>query len=77
MVLRYKCEHMRSLYYFIESVNPDCKFTAKFCKNWKSFKNDDCERCRNGCQNIGYNLSHDADGEYYLRTGSKYPYWDN
>ncbi|CAC5375489.1 Phospholipase A1 member A,Endothelial lipase,Pancreatic lipase-related protein 2,Inactive pancreatic lipase-related protein 1,Pancreatic triacylglycerol lipase,Putative endothelial lipase [Mytilus coruscus] len=72
----YSCAHMRALYYFIESVNPDCKFTSELCQSWDDFKDGNCESCGSGCQEMGYNLAYNADGEYYLRTGQKYPYCD-
>ncbi|XP_063401427.1 inactive pancreatic lipase-related protein 1-like [Mytilus trossulus] len=72
----YSCAHMRALYYFIESVNPNCKFTSNICKNWDDFKDGNCESCESGCQKMGYNLAYNANGKYYLRTGSDSPYCD-
>ncbi|XP_052067289.1 lipase member H-like [Mytilus californianus] len=73
----YSCAHMKAIYYFIESVNPDCKFSSQLCQNWKNFKDGNGENGGSGHKEMGYNLAYDAYGKYYLRTGRKYPYCDN
>ncbi|XP_045158618.1 inactive pancreatic lipase-related protein 1-like [Mercenaria mercenaria] len=66
------CSHERSYYYFTESINSPCPFTAFVCPSADDFHKGHCVRCRNnGCSSMGYHADKfDARGKLYLETES-------
>ncbi|CAC5375490.1 PNLIPRP1 [Mytilus coruscus] len=70
----YSCGHMRSIYYFIESINTNCHFTSHPCDSEDDFKNSLCTGCGIGCQEMGYHVSRNVRGTFYLKTSPNYPY---
>ncbi|XP_052067286.1 inactive pancreatic lipase-related protein 1-like [Mytilus californianus] len=64
----YSCGHMRSVYYFIESINTNCHFSSHPCDSEDDYKNLLCTGCGIGCQEMGYHISRNARGTFYLKT---------
>ena len=64
------CSHERSYYYFIESINSSCPFTAYPCTSADEFHAGHCLQCHgNGCSQMGYNADKfTARGSLYLET---------
>ncbi|XP_063399722.1 pancreatic lipase-related protein 2-like [Mytilus trossulus] len=70
----YSCGHMRSVYYFIESIDTKCHFTSHPCDSQDDYKHSLCTGCGSGCLEMGYHISTSARGTFYLKTSPNYPY---
>ncbi|KAH3734030.1 hypothetical protein DPMN_040469 [Dreissena polymorpha] len=67
------CSHERSYYYFTESINSQCPFTAWKCATLGEFDQGHCVKCTDdSCARMGYHAdpSKGLRGNFYLNTES-------
>ncbi|GBP69380.1 Pancreatic lipase-related protein 2 [Eumeta japonica] len=65
------CSHSRAWLYYSESVvNPEA-FPAVRCDSWDDFKN---EKCGDEIKYMGYPVTSDTRGKFYLQSGEDSPY---
>ncbi|XP_039296077.1 pancreatic triacylglycerol lipase [Nilaparvata lugens] len=59
------CDHVRSLQFFNESVNTQCKFIAIECDTWENFIAGECFECSENriCASMGMNSFHTVQRE--------------
>ncbi|XP_050561847.1 pancreatic triacylglycerol lipase [Spodoptera frugiperda] len=62
------CSHGRSNLFFGESIDSKIPFTSYPCESWDKFENGEC---RVNPTNMGYPVSTDSRGDYYLHTNSE------
>jgi hypothetical protein len=63
------CSHWAAIYYFIDSIENNCLYTAYPCRSNEEFKQGKCMKCysSNGCNRLGYYARSDRDkGDLYL-----------
>ncbi|KAM9782087.1 lipase member H isoform X1 [Syngnathus typhle] len=57
----FKCDHQRSVYLYLESLNQSCSSRAFPCASFKDFKDGKCTSCTQfgdaGCPVFGYNIN--------------------
>lgn len=70
---KFSCSHDMSIYYYIESINGKCPFTAYPCKSYDDFKMGKCLSCNgDSCSAMGFYADQfKARGDLYLLTSAK------
>ncbi|XP_047019694.1 lipase member H-like [Helicoverpa zea] len=62
------CSHGRSTLFFAESIDSKTPFVSYPCENWKKFENGECTE---NSTLMGYPVSTNIRGDYYLHTNSE------
>ncbi|KAM9332991.1 lipase member H-like isoform 1-T3 [Pholidichthys leucotaenia] len=81
----FKCDHQRSVYLFLESVNQTCASKAFPCSSYKEFLDGNCLNCNQfgaaGCPLFGYDVIKWKDAllnlgktKAYFRTNGQSPF---
>ncbi|KAL3868056.1 hypothetical protein ACJMK2_040894 [Sinanodonta woodiana] len=75
------CRHLRSLEYFIESINSVCPFRGYRCPSYTDFKQGSCMPCsEEGCGYMGFHAdrvklpAEATNMTYFLDTGDSEPF---
>ena len=68
------CNHGRAYIYFTESIDPQCKFSAIKCRNYRDFKEGRCFHSRDTSE-MGYHAKpSDKKGSYFSYTRHSSPF---
>ncbi|XP_017852034.1 endothelial lipase [Drosophila busckii] len=69
----HNCYHQRSVEYYAESISTKTGFWGFHCSNLYDFTTNVCQPNSNVAE-LGYNVSIEARGSFFLKTAEKSPY---